>query len=79
MARKRKPLTTTISITFPTRLKRFRCFYYDDNGKWHRHQATEGEHLTICPETWCLHYFCDEHWPAHENEHMMRKLSNEER
>jgi len=87
--RAKAPKIKTVTVTYPTHLKRWRCqHYWFDGGNYYNesHALEDGAHVTVCTERnvskiWaraCLILVCDKHKDEHEQHHMIQKLGGNE-
>lgn len=72
MPRKTRPDWTEIILHMPKRHRGLHCL-----GGWFGKGAThyvKSGHVWRCDRCFRI-WLCDEHWPEHQNEHMIRELA----
>jgi len=79
----------TITVRYPKKSRRWRCNCWgtvgpDKTDKWNspygwiaRHALKDGDIFQFCPEVYCNIGLCQDHYPIHEQEHLMEKLAQD--
>lgn len=80
-----KAPTKTITITVPTKSRRWYCHWTGQVNSEGRpiyrapgHQCKDGDHLIFCNLGWCRLQLCQDHQEEHKLEHTMAQLAGEQ-